>query len=148
MPFAVGRVVFQSPLTTRKPGDLIEIRDREKQVISTLSKTVESQRQTIVLLERKIDDLSKQNIEYLKSKVITPEEQVMFRNQSQLIIDLQNERNQLAVWLRENKSIEIAQGKHAGKELIPLILQYLGGNLPGPDTPLVPTPTPGKEPVQ
>lgn len=148
MPFALGKIVFQSPFTVRKPGDDIEIRATENKIITTLRNTVEGQRRTIVQLEHKITDLSNQNEDYRKSKVITPQEQEMFKKQSAVIIELQNERNQLALWLRENKSVEIAQGKHSGIELIPLILQYLGGTMPKPDVPLVPTPTPDPGPVQ
>ncbi len=146
--FAVGKVVFRSPFVTRKPGDDIEIREKENQVIATLRNTVEGQRRTIVQLEHKITDLSNQNEEYRKSKVITPQEQEMFRNQSQLILKLQEDLNQLALWLRRNKSVEIAQGKHEGRELIPLILQYLGGTMPDPAVPLTPTATPEGGQVQ
>lgn len=148
MPFAVGKVVFRSPLTTRKPGDDIEIREQENKIIATLRNTVEGQRRTIVQLEHKITDLGNQNEEYRKSRVVSPQEEAAFKNQSKIIIELQNERNQLALWLRMNKATEIAQGKHAGKDLIPLILQYLGGTLPDPEIPLMPTPTPEGGPVQ
>lgn len=146
--FAIGKIVFRAPFSVRKPGDDIEIRQKENQVIATLRKTVEGQRQVIVQLEHKIADLGNQNEEYRKSKVISPQEQEAFRNQSKIIIDLQNERNQLALWLRGNKAVEIAQGKHAGMDLIPVILHYLGGTLPDPVAPLVPTPTPERGPVQ
>ena len=148
MPFAVGKVVFRSPLTTRRPGDDIDVREKENIVIATLRKTVESQRQVIIQLEHKITDLGNQNEEYRKSKVITPQEQEMFRNQSKVIIKLQEDQNLLALWLRKNKAVEIAQGKHAGKDLIPLILQYLGGALPDDATPLLPTPSPESGKVQ
>lgn len=146
--FAVGKVVFRSPFVTRKPGDDIEIRQTENKVITTLRSTVEAQRRTIVGLDHKIADLSQQNEEYRKSKVITPQEQEMFRNQSQLILKLQDDLNQLALWLRRNKAVEIAQGKHEGRELIPLILQYLGGTMPDQVVPLTPTATPEGGPVQ
>ena len=126
----------------------MEIRQAENKVITTLRGTVEAQRRTIVGLDHKIADLSTQNEEYRKSKVITPQEQEMFKNQSQLIIRLQDERNLLALWLRKNKAVEIAQGKHDGKDLIPLILQYLGGALPDDAAPLLPTPTPDPGKVQ
>jgi hypothetical protein len=148
MPFAVGKIVFRSPLTTRKPGDDIEIRQVENKIINTFRNTVEGQRRTIIQLEHKITDLGNQNEEYRKSKVISPEEQETFKNQSKIITNLQNERNQLALWLRVNKAVEIAQGKHAGVDLIPLILKYLGGTMPDPETPLVATPTPESGPVQ
>lgn len=148
MPFAVGKIVFRSPLTTRKPGDDIEIRTQENKIITTLRNTVEAQRRTIVQLEHKITDLGNQNEEYRKSKVVSPQEEAAFKNQSKIIIGLQNERNLLALWLRENKAVEISQGKHNGKDLIPLILQYLGGTLPDPGAPLTPTPTPEGGSVQ
>ena len=148
MPFAVGKVVFRSPLTTRRPGDDIDVREKENIVIATFRKTVESQRQVIIQLEHKITDLGNQNEEYRKSKVITPQEQETFRNQSKIIIRLQEDQNLLALWLRKNKAVEIAQGKHDGKDLIPLILQYLGGALPDDAVPLLPTPTPDPGKVQ
>lgn len=128
--FTVGKVVFRSPFDMRRPGDDIEIRQKENATIETLRKTVEGQRQTIVLMQRKIDDLSGQNEEYRKSRVVSPQEEVAFKNQSRLLMEYQEGFNRLALWLRENKSVEIAQGKHEGKDLIPLILQYLGGTLP------------------
>ncbi len=152
MPFAVGRIIFQSPLTTRKPGDDIEIRQKENETIATLRKTVEGQRQVITQLERKIEDLSQQNKDHVAAlganRVVTPQEQEAYKNQSLLINTLQDERNQLALWLRANKSQEISQGKHAGQELIPLILKYLGGTMPDPSIPLTPTPTPEEGKVQ
>ena len=148
MPFAVGKVVFRSPLTTRKPGDDIEIRQTENKIITTLRGTVESQRRTITQLEYKITDLGNQNEEYRKSIVISPQEKEAYKTQTRLIIELQDERNQLAMWLRTNKAVEITQGKHDGKDLIPLILQYLGGTMPDPAAPLMPTPTPEGGQVQ
>ena len=148
MPFAVGKVVFRSPLTTRQPGDDIEIRQTENKIITTLRGTVESQRRTITQLEHKITDLGNQNEEYRKSIVISPQEKEAYKTQTRLIIELQDERNQLAMWLRTNKAVEITQGKHDGKDLIPLILQYLGGTMPDPATPLMPTPTPEGGQVQ
>lgn len=148
MPFAVGKIVFRSPLTTRQPGDDIEIRQAESKVVSTLRNTVESQRWTIIQLEHKITDLGNQNEALRKSRVISPEEDAAFKTQAKMILDLQAERNLLAVWLRKNKATEISQGKHNGVELIPLILQYLGGTMPDPAAPLTPTATPEGGPVQ
>lgn len=142
MPFQVGKIVFRSPLTTRQPGDDIEIRETESKIISTLRNTVESQRRTIIQLEHKVTDLGNQNEDLRKSRVISPQEEAAFKNQAKLILDLQEERNLLALWLRKNKSTEISQGKHNGVELIPLILQYLGGTMPDPTVPLTATPTP------
>lgn len=148
MSFAIGKVTFRSPFAVRSPGDDIEIRQQENKVIATLRNTVEGQRRMIVQLEHKVTDLGNQNEELRKSKVITPQEQEAFRNQSAIIKGLQDERNQLALWLRYNKATEIAQGKHAGIDLIPLILKYLGGTMPDQETPLVPTATPEEGPVQ
>lgn len=148
MAFVVGKVVFRSPFVAKKPGDDIDMKRAENQTIATLRNTVEGQRRTIIQLEHKVTDLSKQNEELRVSKTITPQEEEMFKNQSKVILELQEERNLLALWLRANKSIEIAQGKHAGKELIPLILQYLGGTMPEPGSPLTPTATPQGGPVQ
>ena len=148
MPFAVGKVVFRSPLTTRQPGDDIEIRQAENKVIATLRNTVEGQRRTIIQLEHKVTDLGNQNEELRKSRVISPQEDAAFKNQAKIILDLQAERNQLALWLRRNKEVEISQGKHDGKDLIPLILQYLGGTMPDSTAPLTATPTPEGGPIQ
>jgi predicted RNase H-like nuclease (RuvC/YqgF family) len=132
MPFSVGKIVFQSPFVTRKPGDVIEIKEKENIVVSTFRKTVEGQRQTIIQLQRKIDDLGAQNEELRKSITITPQQVEAFKNQSQYVISLQTQLDQLALWLRENKAVEISRGEHNGQELIPLILKYLGGTLPPP----------------
>lgn len=148
MAFVIGKVVFRSPFVAKKPGDDIDIRKAENQTIATLRNTVEGQRRTIIQLEHKVTDLSNQNEELRASRTVTPQEEAAFKNQSRIIMDLQEERNLLALWLRANKSIEIAQGKHAGKELIPLILQYLGGTMPDPGSPLTPTATPQEGPVQ
>lgn len=148
MAFAIGKIVFRAPFDIRRPGDDVEIRQKENTVIATLRKTVEGQRQVIVQLEHKITDLGNQNEEMRKSKVVTPQEQEAYRNQSKIIMELQDERNQLALWLRKNKAAEIEQGKHAGWDLIPLILHYLGGELPDTTAPLIPTPTPGEGQVQ
>jgi len=146
--FALGKVVFRSPFVSRKPGDEIEVRQTENKTIATLRATVESQRRTIIQLEHKVTDLGNQNEDYRKSKVITPEEEAGFKAQSKLINDMQDERNQLAIWLRMNKPTEIAQGLHNGIDLIPLILKYLGGVAPEPSSPLLPTPTPEQGKVQ
>lgn len=132
MPFAVGKVVFQSPFVTRKPGDVIEIQEKENIVVSTLRKTVEGQRQTVIQLQRKIDDLGAQNEELRKSITITPQQAGAIKYQAQHAISLQAQLDQLALWLRENKGAEISRGEHNGQELIPLILKYLGGTLPPP----------------
>jgi predicted RNase H-like nuclease (RuvC/YqgF family) len=148
MPFAIGRIIFRSPLTARHPGDDVEIRQNDNKIIATLRNTVEGQRRTIVQLENKLTDLSTQNEELRKSRVVSPQEEAAFKNQSKIVIDYQNQLNQLALWLRANKSMEISQGRHAGKELIPLILQYLGGVMPDATVPLTPTPTPEGGKVQ
>lgn len=148
MSFAIGKVVFRSPFDIRHPGDDIEVRQKENMVIATLRKTVEGQRQVIVQLEHKVEDLGKQNEEMRKYKYISTEEQETFKNQSKYIMQLEDERNQLALWLRKNKAQEIGQGKHSGIELIPLILKYLGGAMPDPTIPLVPTPTPEEGQIQ
>ena len=148
MPFQVGKVVFRSPLATRQPGDDIEIREQENKIIATLRNTVEGQRRTVIQLERKVADLGNQNEELRKSRVISSQEEAAFKNQAKIVQDLMTERNQLALWLRRNKEVEISQGKHDGKDLIPLILYYLGGTMPDATAPLMPTPTPEGGKVQ
>lgn len=135
MPFQVGKVVFRSPFAVQDPLDVIH-KTGENIIIRTLRSIVESQRQTIVQLERKMEDLGKQNEELRSAKTITTQEAEMFKNQSQHIISLQTQLDQLALWLRENKSVEIAQGKHNGRELVDVIMGYLGGALPAPMKPV------------
>ncbi len=142
MPFALGRVVFQSPLTTRKPGDIFEVREKESEIIATLKKTVESQRQTIVKLENHMEDVSQQNITLRRSITITPEEKETMKLQAQHTIGLQQQLNRLAVWMRINKADEISRGEHNGVDLISLVLKYLGGIIPKDDVPAIVTAPP------
>jgi hypothetical protein len=128
MSFQVGKIVFRSPLTTTPVPDPAG----ENTMIVTLKELVETQRQKIVTLERKILDLGIQNDEYRRSRVISPEEEETMRMQSLHVKNLQEQLDQLALWLRQNKSVQIAQGKHAGMSLVNCILMYLGGTIPDP----------------
>lgn len=71
------------------------------------------------------DDLSNQNRELRGSKRISPEEEAEFtRLRAEHLMALE-EQNKLALWLRDNKSRQIAAGKHMGMNLSEVCIMYM-----------------------
>lgn len=129
MPFLIGRIVFRSPLTIHT-DEVAKVLDENK-IISTLRKTVEHQRQTIVVLERKNLDLGAQNTEMLTRTTVSPEEVQAYKNSSKTIMELQAQLDELALWLRHNKPQEIARGEHNRFAGLPqTIIHYLSMTVP------------------
>jgi len=109
---------------------------REKKLqetVKALLETVEKQHRLIRIHEEHIKDIGNQNEELRKSITITPQQKAAYDNQTQVVIGYQEDMNKLAVWLRENKSAEIAAGKHGGMSLVDVILMYLGGTITEPE---------------
>lgn len=103
---------------------------REKKLNETvtgLMRTVESQRRLIMKHESHIADIGNQNEELRKSITITPQQKKAYDEQTNVLIGYKNNQDRLAVWLRNNKAVEIAAGKHRGLDLIDVVLMYLGG---------------------
>lgn len=129
MPFAIGRVVFRAPFSVR--SDEVQRVIDDNRVVATLRSTVEHQRQTIVMLERKITDISTQNEEMMKRTTVSPEEVQAYKNSSANIMALQSQLDELAVWLRNNKSVEIGRGEHNHfPGLVQTIIHYLTMTVP------------------
>lgn len=129
MPFAIGRVVFRSPFTVQA-DEILKVREESK-IVAAFRKTVEHQRQQIVLLERQNNDLSIQNKELMVGTRVTPEEVQAYKASSKTIMDLQSQLDELALWLRNNKVQEIARGEHNRFQSLPqTIIHYLAMTVP------------------
>lgn len=113
-----------------------ESESESTKTINALKSIVEHQRQQIIKIENEnkthrdhIIDLGNQNEELRKNKTITPQEEATFRMQAQHIAEMKAQLDELALWLRNNKSAEIRAGKHAGLTLPQTIIMYLSGGV-------------------
>jgi archaellum component FlaC len=99
-------------------------------------------RKKVEHLEDRITDLSQQLSDVPKARRITPlEEQDITRLRFEHET-MNNEINEIALYLRHNFSGEIAQGHHAGKSISQIVKMYLGTIHPQPQK------DPQEEPVQ
>lgn len=113
--------LIPEPAKTTAPGTETETQLRD---------VVRIQKAHIRKLQDENADLKGQNLEYRKSRVLSPEEDAIFtqmRADNQALLDQQNK---LALWLRNNKGPEIDAGKHNGMDLSDIIIMYLGQTIP------------------
>ncbi len=98
---------------------------------STLNR-IESFQQQIGLLKRernalkeKCDDLSAQNLTLSSNRVLTPEMETEFSRLRQEYESTKEQIDKIAKWLRYNRTEEIANGRHAGKDLADVVIGYM-----------------------
>lgn len=93
--------------------------------VSTLEKQIGLLKRERAALREKCDDLSAQNESLMKNPVTTPEQLVEWGRLKLEYDGMRIQVNRIALWLREFRAMEIANGKHAGKDLADVVIGYM-----------------------
>jgi hypothetical protein len=104
----------RNKVSTEKDKTITELRVSLNQCIADCGK-----------LKERNDDLSAQNKELRASKTITPAEQKDIARIRAEHLQVSEEQNKLALWLRDNKAKEIAAGKHTGLSVSEVCIMYM-----------------------
>ncbi len=76
-------------------------------------------------LKEKCDDLAAQNLTLSSNRVLTPEMEAEFSRLRQEYESAKEQIDKIAKWLRYNRTEEIANGRHAGKDLADVVIGYM-----------------------
>jgi len=74
-------------------------------------------------------DLNAQCVELRKSKLLSPGEEEAIKSLRGEFDRLNADVNKLGLWLRDNKAMEIRQGKHMGMSLSEICIMYMARGL-------------------
>lgn len=91
-------------------------------------KTIDFQRKEIARLETLNYDQDKQIRDYIVNGTISKHERDDAANNKRQFDAMKEEMDKLALFIRENKSKEVAMGRHAGKSIADICIMYMGQN--------------------